>query len=184
MVFSVDPDSAVYRVYFEFVGMGNGDYVLDEYNALGKVYRWVAPVSGVSQGDYVSSRSIITPKKQQMLSSGVKWNYSKNSVIESEWAISNKDINTFSSLSASDNVGFSNRTSWINTQAFGRSDSIYFWKVRTKAEVEYLSSNFSPVQQYRTVEFDRDWNTRDKGYKGNQIIGISIIGKMNGSLKE
>ena len=172
LVFSVDPDSAIYRVYFEYVGSGNGDYVLDEYNALGKVYRWVAPVSGISQGDYMPSRSIITPKKQQMLSSGMKWNYSKNSIIETEWAFSNNDVNTFSSLDADDNIGISNRTRWINTKPFGMSDSVFLWHLKTKAEIEYLSSDFTPVQQYRTVEFDRDWNTRNKGYQGNQLIGI------------
>ena len=76
LVFSVSPDSLLQGI-FEYVGSGNGDYVLDSYNALGKVFRWIAPVAGVSQGDYVPSRSIITPKKQQMISSGFKWSYSK-----------------------------------------------------------------------------------------------------------
>ena len=39
------------------------------------------------------------------------------------------------------------------------------------AEIEYLSASFKPIQQYRAVEFDRDWNTRDKGYEGYQLIG-------------
>ena len=171
LVFSVHPDSAFYRVYFEYVGSGNGDYVLDEYNALGKVYRWVAPVAGVSQGDHVPSRSIITPKKQQMLSSGFKWNYSKNNSIESEWALSNKDLNTFSTLSSNDNIGISNRTRWLNTKQFGESDSTALWTLKSKAEIEYLSASFNPIQQYRAVEFDRDWNTRNKGYQGYQLIG-------------
>ena len=171
LVFSVHPDSAFYRVYFEYVGIGNGDYVLEEYNALGKVYRWVAPVAGVPQGDHVPSRSIITPKKQQMLSSGFKWNYSKNNSIESEWAWSNKDLNTFSTLSSNDNIGVSNRTRWLNTKQFGDSDSTALWTLKNKAEIEYLSASFNPIQQYRAVEFDRDWNTRNKGYKGYQLIG-------------
>lgn len=171
LVFSVNPDSAFYRVYFEYVGSGNGDYVLDEYNALGKVYRWVVPVAGVSQGDYVPSRSIITPKKQQMVSSGFRWNYSKNNSIESEWALSNKDLNTFSSLGSNDNIGISNRTRWLNTKKFGASDSTSLWTLKSKAEIEYLSASFTPIQQYRTVEFDRDWNTRNKGYQGYQLIG-------------
>ena len=171
LVFSVNADSAFYRVYFEYVGSGNGDYVLDEYNALGKVYRWVAPVAGVSQGDHVPSRSIITPKKKQMLSTGIRWNYSKNNSIESEWAISNNDLNTFSSLASNDDIGVSNRTRWLNTKKFGESDSTVLWTLKSKAEIEYLSASFTPIQQYRAVEFDRDWNTRNKGYQGYQLIG-------------
>ena len=185
LVFSVHPDSAFYRVYFEYVGIGNGDYVLDEYNALGKVYRWVAPVAGVPQGDYVPSRSIITPKKQQILSSGFKWNYSKNNSIESEWAWSNKDLNTFSTLSSNDNIGVSNRTRWLNTKQFGDSDSTAQWTLKNKAEIEYLSASFNPIQQYRAVEFDRDWNTRNKGYKGYQLIGTlgsKLTHKKHGSM--
>ena len=85
----MNQDSAFYRVFFEYVGSGNGDYVLDSYNAQEAIS--MDPVAGVSQGDYVPSRSIITPKKQQMISSGFKWSYSINNSIESEWALSNTD---------------------------------------------------------------------------------------------
>lgn len=185
MVFSVHPDSAFYRVYFEFVGAGNGDYVLDNYNALGKVYRWVAPVSALNQGDYRASRSIVTPKKQQMFSSGLRWKYSKNSVLESEWALSNLDINTYSELSGADNLGYSNRSRWSNTLGFGKEDTLFLWSLKTNAEFEYLSTSFNPVQQYRAVEFDRDWNTRSKGYEGNQVLGTlgtQLVHKRRGSI--
>ena len=185
LVFSVNPDSAFYRVFFEFVGDGNGDYILESYNALGKVFKWIAPVDNISQGNYRASRSIITPKKQQMFSTGLKWKYSKSSYVESEWALSNMDLNTYSSLSKQDNVGYSNRTRWMNTTSFGKADTISFWSLITKAEIEYLSSSFTPVQQYRAVEFDRDWNTRFKGYQGNQILGTlgtKIAHKKNGSI--
>ncbi len=185
LVFSVNPDSAFYRVFFEFVGDGKGDYILESYNALGKVFKWIQPVGNVSQGNYRASRSIITPKKQQMFSTGLKWKYSKSSYIESEWALSNMDLNTYSDLSQQDNVGYSNRTRWMNTSSFGKVDTISFWSLQTKAEIEYLSSSFAPVQQYRAVEFDRDWNTRFKGYQGNQILGTlgtKLAHKKRGSI--
>lgn len=171
LVFSVNPDSAFYRVFFEFVGDGNGDYILESYNALGKVFKWLEPVNNIPQGNYRAARSIITPKKQQMFSTGLKWKYSKSSYIESEWALSNMDLNTYSDLSKADNIGYSNRTRWMNITSLGKGDSISLWSLQTKAELEYLSSSFTPVQQYRAVEFDRDWNTRFKGYQGNQILG-------------
>ena len=185
LVFSINPDSAVYRVFFEFVGDGNGDYILESYNALGKVFKWIAPENNIAQGNYRAARSIITPKKQQMFSSGLKWKYSKSSYVESEWAISNTDLNTYSDLSKADNIGYSNRTRWMNTSSFGKVDTLTLWSLQTKAEIEYLSSSFKPVQQYRAVEFDRDWNTRFKGYQGHQILGTlgtKIVHKKRGSI--
>ena len=67
--------------------------------------------------------------------------------------------------------GISNRTRWLNTKKFGKSDSIALWTIQNSAEIEYLSASFKPIQQYRAVEFDRDWNTRNKGYEGYQLIG-------------
>ena len=51
--------------------------------------------------------------------------------------------------------------------------------------MEALDKNFSAIEQYRTVEFDRDWNTRNKGYFGNQIstaLGASLKSKVNGAI--
>ena len=42
-VYSIHPDSANYQVVFSEVSNGNGDYIIKDYNALGKVYEWVAP---------------------------------------------------------------------------------------------------------------------------------------------
>lgn len=52
LVFTSHPDSAKYRATFKFVGDQKGNYVLDKTTAFGKVYRWVAPSGGISQGQY------------------------------------------------------------------------------------------------------------------------------------
>ena len=49
-VFSTNSDSAHYALSFADVGQGNGDYVPDFNGANGKVYKWLAPVSGIRQG--------------------------------------------------------------------------------------------------------------------------------------
>ena len=110
LVFSVDPALAHYRASFQYVGANKGDYVLDSYNALGKVYKWIAPVSGVPQGDFSPSRSVITPKRKQMISSGFIVNLKPNMRIESELAYTSNDLNTFSRIGSEDDQGFSNRS--------------------------------------------------------------------------
>ncbi len=182
LVYSVKPDSAKYRATFQFVGANKGNYILSNYNALGKVYKWVAPVSGIPQGDYAPSRSIITPKKKQLFSSGAQIKLTPKLILEFETALSTNDINTFSKINSEDDQGYANRTKILHSLPFGK-DSTVGWKLESKAEVELLSRNFSPIEQYRKVEFDRDWNTRNKGFVGPQAavnIGTSLKNKRNG----
>ncbi|MFA7274315.1 MAG: hypothetical protein WC044_10615 [Crocinitomicaceae bacterium] len=169
LVFTADQDLGVYKAVFQQVTQGQGDYILDSYNALGKVYKWVMPIGGVSQGNFSPSRLLVAPKKQQLVTMGATYRLTKKWEIENEAAMSVYDINTFSRLDANDNRGFANRFKLKGVQNLGK-DSISNWKMETNATVEYLDKNFQPVQQYRAVEFDRDWNTRNRGYLGQQLF--------------
>ncbi len=168
LVYSVNPDSALYSATFTFVGANRGNYVFSSFNALGKVFRWVAPVAGVPQGDYEPARIIITPKQKQMVSAGISYKIRPKLTVETEWAYTKNDLNTFSRKDAGDDEGVSNKTRLLGSVPLSR-DSTKPWLLNTKAEMEVLQRNFSPIEQYRSVEFDRDWNTRNKGYQGNQF---------------
>lgn len=184
LVFSVNPNQAKYRATFQLVGENKGDYVLDSYNALGKVYKWVEPINGIPQGQYAPSRLIVTPKQKQVVSSGAKIKLGKGLTIESEAAISTLDLNTFSTINNDDNQGFAEKTKLTHSVEFGK-DSIKNWSIESKAEVEFLTLHFSPIEQYRRVEFDRDWNTRNKGYTGNQLavnVGSNLKNKKYGTI--
>ncbi|MCH2223687.1 MAG: hypothetical protein MK066_02880 [Crocinitomicaceae bacterium] len=184
LVYSVNPDSALYRATFEFVGAGKGDYIFSNYNALGKVYVWVDPVAGVSQGDYQPSRLIITPQQRQMVTSGVNIQLRKGLHFETEWAYSKNDKNTFSNRDREDDQSVGGIAKLMGEIPLSR-DSIPKWKLKTKAEIEVRDRNFTPIEQYRSVEFDRDWNTRNKGYVGNQIaskLGANFVHRKNGNL--
>ncbi len=168
LIYSVNPKHAYFQVTFSLVGENKGNYILDRFNALGKIYKWVAPINGVPQGDYDPVRLLVTPKQKQMLSSGISYRLNKNTFLETESAITRNDINTFSVIGNNDNNGFSNRTKIQNVRHLGR-DTLTQWLIKSNAEVEYLSRNFTPIEIYRPVEFDRDWNTRGKGYQGHQL---------------
>jgi hypothetical protein len=184
LVYSVHPDSAFYRAVFTYVGPGKGDYIFSNFNALGRVYKWVAPIGGISQGDYVPSRIIITPKKKQMLSSGIEWKLGKYLKLKTEFSATTNDLNTFSPYDRRDDFGFSNYTKLIGTiplmDKLGNPLTL-----ETFVELEALDKNFSPIEQYRAVEFDRDWNTRNQGYKGNQIssaLGATLKSQQKGAI--
>jgi len=184
LVFSVNQSIAVYSATFTFVGAGKGDYVFSNLNAVGRVFKWVAPVAGVSQGDFAPTRLIITPKQRQMVSSGFALKLTERLRLESEIAYTKNDLNTFSGLDSEDDHAVSNRTRLIGVLPLSR-DSIPNWELETKLEVEALSRNFEPIEQYRAVEFDRDWNTRSKGYEGAQLastLGTNFKNRNYGNL--
>jgi hypothetical protein len=186
LVFSVNPDSAFFRATFTYVGPGKGNYIFSNSNALGKVFQWVAPVSGLPQGDYIPSRLIITAQQRRMVSSGARYRLRKNLFIETELAYSGYDKNTFSRIDGEDDSGIANRTKLLGTLPLGKNtDSLHSWELDTKAELEYLDRFFNPIEQYRSVEFDRDWNTRNKGYKGKQLYstaGVNLKNKSAGNI--
>lgn len=169
LVVSVNPAFAKYKVNFSFVGAGKGDYVFEKFNALGRVYKWVVPVGGIHQGDYAPVSVLITPKQQQLFTAGGTYRISDQLKVTTEVGMSGYDLNTFSQLDRFDDRGFSMRTKAEYVVPFGK-DSIPHWSWTNKLEVEALDPYFKPIEQYRAVEFDRDWNTRGKGFTGNQVL--------------
>lgn len=168
LLVSVDPNVAFYKVNFSYVGPGKGDYTFEKFNALGRVYKWVQPVAGISQGDYAPVSILITPKKQQLVSAGLNYRFNERLSIMSELATSSYDINTFSAKDRFDDRGYALKSKLTHNTYFGK-DSIPQWEWKNSAEIEALDPYFRPIEQYRAVEFDRDWNTRAQNYTGNQV---------------
>jgi len=168
LVYSIDPKQAYNQCIFTYVGTNKGNYVFEKFNALGKIFHWVKPINGQPQGDYEPIRLLITPKQKQFITSGFSYKFSKQNSIETEFASSKNDQNTFSQLDKGNDAGLSNRTKFNNELLIGK-DSLSDWKLKNKAELEWLSTHFSPIEIYRSAEFDRDWNTRNKGFTGQQL---------------
>jgi hypothetical protein len=94
-VYSKDKDSARFSLGFIEVGMNRGDYVPDFNGANGKVYRWVAPLNGIAQGNHEPATFLVTPKKQQLFTDGAVYSLSDKTTINTEIAMSNYDVNAF-----------------------------------------------------------------------------------------
>jgi hypothetical protein len=184
LVFSANPSLAKFSAQFTYVGALNGNYKLKEFNGLGRVYVWVQPLGGIPQGDFEPIRLLAAPKQQQLISLGVKHELFKNVSFTTEFATSKTDLNTFSRLNSNDDRGFSNRSKLNYDQSIG-VDTAKVWRWKSSLESELLDPFFRPIEQYRTVEFDRDWNTRGKNFKGNQVFLIGetgLVHKTNGNL--
>lgn len=172
LVYSVNPDSAFYRARFTQVGLGQGDYVFDKYTAVGKVYRWVQPIGGVPQGDFAPAAVLASPKRKQMISTGASYKINKTFTVEAEISTSKDDINTFARKDKSNDDAIGLRGKMIGDFDLGR-DSVPNWMLQSSVELEYLTQYFSPIERYRSVEFDRDWNIRGNNYLGSQFIANS-----------
>jgi hypothetical protein len=176
-VYSTHKDSACYRLGFMLVGQGNGNYILTQSTVNGRVYQWVAPVNGIPQGDYAPVRLLIAPKRTQMYSLAVDYKPFKTTAISVEGAISNNDLNTFSTIGNANNVGFGLKTVLSHTSKLQKKNSLTEtpWKTTINAYYETKDKNFRYIENYRTVSFARDYNLTDSMLSQNEhIAGVQI----------
>ncbi|MFO8022733.1 MAG: hypothetical protein R6U65_09730 [Perlabentimonas sp.] len=166
--YSTNPNLAHYRVYFTFVGQGKGNYQPDFGDANGRVFRWVAPSNGELQGSYEPIKRLVPPEKRQMVQAGLTREWGKGSYITANYALSNTDLNTFSSLNAEDNIGHGLNISFRQSLLLSDDSS----SVRFGANAHKTTQGFRTIDRFRPVEFERDWSI-ESPLLGNheQMIG-------------
>lgn len=155
-VYSTNKDSAKFNLGFIEVGRGKGNYVPDFNGANGKVYRWIAPVNGLPQGDYEPATYLVTPKKQQAVSMGAVYAINEKTNLSTEVAMSNYDVNAFSDKDKGDDKGFAGKIN-IDHLINLHTGNGKLLQLKTIGGYEVTDKNFRPVERLRTVEFYRDW---------------------------
>ena len=166
--FSTDPIQANYRIIFSPIIDETGDYIIKEYNAFGKVFEWIPPdtVQGTisHNGTHGPIRQLVTPKKRQLLNTGLetKW---KNNTVNIELAGSNMDINTFSNKDQNDNIGFSGLAKINSNYNLGKD-----WLIEQSLSLEAVNKTFNRIERFRAVEFERNWNTQQLELNKDQLI--------------
>ena len=174
-------DSTHYRVTYSDVGANKGNYNQIASSANGKVFQWVMPDTLTNQprGSYEPVIQLITPKKKQMVTVGVDYAFSKNSRFSVEAAVSNNDINTFSTIDKNDDVGYALKMNFDNATPLSRKAGTDTTKGKltllTNVNYEYVQKYFSPIERYRSIEFERDWNRGSTSVIDDQhIVGASV----------
>lgn len=155
-VFSTDKNETLYSLSFINVGQGKGNYVPIASNANGRVFQWVAPVDGKPQGDWEPAQLLITPKKHQVVTVSTKYRVSEHSTINISGALSDYDVNTFSSIGNSDNKGTAWMASVEDKRPVSKGDGPA-WELSTNAGFEYVNHKYKAPETLRGVEFYRDW---------------------------
>lgn len=155
-VYSTNPERAIFRPSFTNVGQGNGNYININSSANGKVYQWAAPINGVKQGSFEPLILLPTPKQRQMAIVSANYQINKNIKTGLEMAISNYDVNTFSSRGNANNQGYG-ITYFIEGKT-PLKDSTSGITLLTLGSYEVISKGFKQIERFRSVEFERDWN--------------------------
>lgn len=182
-VYNTDSTIFSYRVTFSNVGQGNGNYKQIPSSANGKVFQWVMPdtITGAPMGNFEPVIQLITPKKKQMVTAGVEYAIRRNTNVSVEAAVSNNDVNTFSSANSDDDVGYGLKVNFNDASPLtkastdkadsSRSEIVFLSNVN----YEYVQRNFSPIERYRSIEFERDWNRTTPLILSDQhIVGAGV----------
>jgi hypothetical protein len=171
-VYSIDSTKAHFRLSFSLVALGQGDYVQTSAGANGTVYKWVAPINGVHQGNYQPLVLLITPKKKQMVTLGGGYKIDPHTMVYVQTALTNNDVNTFSTLDKNQDVGYAGKVGLHNLTYFADSaaNKGKVWKLISDLSYEGVQQYFSPIERYRPVEFNRDWNRLSDTIYGNQNL--------------
>ncbi len=159
-VYSINPLNAKYRVGFSYVGPNAGNYQIDVNSvANGRVYVFIAPKSGVPQGEYSPVTLLVTPKKQQLVTLNADYKIAKRTQVFTEIGFSDNDVNLFSDLQNKQNKGLAYKIIGKDTRLLNGNDTTGL-RLKTSLSYEYVNQQFKPLERYRPVEFDRDFNFR------------------------
>ena len=153
--YSTNKDSAKYNLNFVEVGFTKGNYIPLLNSANGKVYQYIAPINGVPQGNFEPATFLATPKKQQLVTISTQYAISNKTIVKTDMAVSNYDVNTYSQKDKNNNIGYAGR---FSVQRHG------LWQLHQKklqlnsiVSYEFNDENFKPLERLRSVEFTRDW---------------------------
>ncbi len=167
LIYSTNPDSALYTATFSIVGEGEGSYEIDEESLVnGRVYKYV----GMGNGSFQPIIRLVPPEKRQMTSFGAKHRFNKRGEFFGELSMSNFDLNRFSDIGNDDNkaLGFYGGL----TQEFN-FDSLARWRAKFTGLVEYKQADFNFLNPYRNAEFVRDWNISNNSESRDELLTIA-----------
>ncbi len=172
-VYSTSPDKAIYQLSFSYVGENQGNYQQITSNANGKVFEWVAPENGVPQGAYEPVSLFVTPQKHLMANLGGRFNTNAFGKAGFELSVSNLDVNTFSPKDGGDDIGYALKFDIEQGVINADTNKIQF---KVFANYEMIENRFKPIENFKEVEFERDWNLPSKIESwGEQNIGAGFI---------
>ncbi|HEX9151242.1 MAG TPA: hypothetical protein VF842_04125 [Flavobacterium sp.] len=164
--YSNNPEDRLFNVRFTFVGTNNGNYLLKNAAANGRIYEYTQPINGIPQGNYEPIIQLVAPTKIQVATFTGKYKPTEKTSFNYEIGISNNDKNLFSSLDDTENQGLAAKMN-AKQRLFSKS-----WNIDAFASYQFIQKNFRSVERLYSIEFNRDWNLGITT-SGNQSLLVS-----------
>lgn len=151
--YSNNPDETLFNVSFSLVGNNQGNYILANAAAVGKIYEYVPPINGIPQGNYEPITRLTPPTKIQIATVLGTYNPNEKTYIDFELGLSNNDLNLYSPIDDDDNNGIAGK---INTKK--RLYTTEAWELDVFADYQFIQKDFRTIERLFNIEFNRDWN--------------------------
>jgi hypothetical protein len=163
--YSTNSLDILYSVKFSFVGNNQGNYIVSNTITNGRVFKYVAPIAGIPQGNYEPIIRLIAPTKIQIATILGKYNPNEKTTVDFEVGISNNDKNLFSGIDDNNNQGLAGKLNFKQRLLSKK------WQVDLFGNYQLIQKNFKTIERLFTIEFDRDWNLSNP--LGNQSFVTS-----------
>ncbi len=139
-----------YIVSFSDVGNRKGSYTRDRLG----VYRWVGP----NRGRFLPVRRIALPSKHNLADMHLNWSAGKYFDIQSEYALSQMDQNTFSSLDDTDNQGNALQIKGRLKRFPLKLNRLDLGTLDLNFNSRYVEENFRSPDRLIPPDYERYWN--------------------------
>lgn len=150
--YSNDENETLYNVSFIYIGENQGNYIISNNNAIGKIYEYVAPTNGVLQGNYEPVVKLIAPTKIQIATVLGNYSPSEKTNIDFELAVSNNDQNLYSSIDDNNNKGVAAKINGKQRLYTGK------FNLDLMTKYDFVQQDFKTIERLYNIEFNRDWN--------------------------
>ena len=140
--FSNNPEDELYLVNFTAVGSQQGNYRIRSSNAISNIYEYIAPISGVKQGDFEPIVQLVAPVKLQVAVVNGAFQPNEKTSVEFEFAASKNDLNLYSSLDDEDDTGVAGQL-YIKHQFLKTAKD---WVLDVNSDIDYIQIDFRNME--------------------------------------
>ncbi len=139
-----------FSVIFSLVGSKKGDYSRDRLG----VYRWV----GIGNGEYLPRRFLPLPASHNLADAKINWKPGKHFSMNAEYALSQLDKNTFSSLDDNNNTGNALNVKSELNEIPVNIGSARLGVMDLSLDTRFIDDTFESVDRFNEPDYQRYWN--------------------------